>query len=88
MGPTPEGGEIDFDDRGGSGEGDGGGPERVYWPLDASLPGKYSFGVRYYSGDGTANYALRVYKGETLVMTKTGSLSSVGGEIFVGSLED
>ncbi|PLX92966.1 MAG: hypothetical protein C0619_04990 [Desulfuromonas sp.] len=88
MGPTPEGGEIDFDDRGASGDGDGGGPERVYWPLGASLPGEYSFGVRYYSGDGTANYALRVYKGETLLMTKTGSLASVGGEIFVGTVEN
>jgi len=79
LGPTPEGGEIDFDDQGATGPGDGGGPERVYWPEGQAPTGTYSYGVRYFTGQGTAYYTVRVYKNSRLVTTKTGRLSSPGG---------
>ncbi|MBN2301659.1 MAG: hypothetical protein JXN60_03985 [Lentisphaerae bacterium] len=86
LGPTPEGGIIDFDDRGAEGDGDGGGPERAYWPQGQAPQGVYSFGVRYYSGTGHANYTMRVYKGGRLVATKTGTLTERGGTIELGSI--
>lgn len=79
LGPTPEGGEIDFDDQGATGPGDGGGPERVYWPDGQAPSGRYTYGVRYYEGIGTAYYTMRVYKNNTLVATKTGTLACPDG---------
>jgi len=77
LGPTPEGGRIDQDDRGGWGEipSPGGGPERAFWP-DGNAPlGTYTFGVCYFKGDGEADYTLRVYDRERLVLEKAGRLS-------------
>lgn len=73
---TPEGGKADFDDRGAHGNGDGGGPERVFWPEGKAPAGKYVYGVRWYQGDGSARFTLRVYQGDKLVDTKTGLLRS------------
>ncbi|HNY51129.1 MAG TPA: hypothetical protein PLV50_08645, partial [Smithella sp.] len=73
LGPCPCGGQIDFDDLGGWGPGDGGGPERAFWPTGSAPSGTYTYGVRYYQGDGTANYTLKVYKGTALQTTKTGT---------------
>ena len=85
LGPTPNGGSIDYDDRGGDGAGDGGGPERAFWPTGAADRGTYTFGVRYYSGTGTAYYTLRVYVGSTVAQTYTGTLTSKGSQIQVGT---
>ena len=76
MGPSPLGGLIDFDDQGGTGPGDGGGPERVFWPTGASLDGTYAFGVRYYDGNGTASYTISIYEGDTKVKEETGVVST------------
>ena len=76
LGPTPEGGRADIDDRGAHGNGDGGGPERVFWPEGQAPAGKYTFGVRWYEGEGSARFVLRVYKGAKLVSTKSGLLRS------------
>jgi|GEM_PF-2274059 len=85
LGPTPNGGRIDHDDLGGWGSGDGGGPERAYWPTGSASRGTYRFGVRYYQGTGTAAYTFRVYVGTTAVRTYTGSLTRSGSAITVGS---
>jgi len=87
LGPTPEGGKIDYDDRGASGSGDGGGPERAYWPTGQAPSGTYSYGVRYYSGSGTANYTVHVYKNGSLVGNQSGSFDSTGGRITLGSVQ-
>jgi len=86
LGPTPNGGVIDHDDLGGWGSGDGGGPERAYWPTGSASTGAYTFGVRYYQGDGTAYYSLRIYFGTTLYTSYTGTLTSPGSAITVGSI--
>jgi hypothetical protein len=86
LGPCPDGGKIDEDDLGGWGNGDGGGPERVYWPTGLSPTGTYTYGVRYYQGDGTVEYTLRVYKGSTPQTTKTGTLTSPGSRITLGTV--
>ena len=76
LGPTPDGGRIDRDDLGGHGEGDGGGPERAFWPKGKAPRGKYTYGVRWYKGIGVAKYTVRVYIGDTLHETKTGTISA------------
>ncbi len=86
LGPCPCGGQIDFDDLGGWGPGDGGGPERAFWPTGSAPSGTYTYGVKYYQGDGTANYTLKVYKGTTLYATKTGILSAPGNYITLGTV--
>ena len=78
LGPTPEGGAIDRDDLGAHGSGTGGGPERAYWRQGSAPSGTYTYGVRYYQGDGTANYTVRVYINGKLEEKKTGSFSSPG----------
>ena len=87
LGPTPNGGRIDQDDQGGTGPGDGSGPERAYWPSGEASPGTYSFGVRYYDGDGTANYTIKIYFGNSLYKSYTGTLTSQGRDITVGTIE-
>jgi hypothetical protein len=85
---TPEGGKADFDDRGAHGNGDGGGPERVFWPDGKAPAGKYIYGVRWYQGVGSARFTLRVYQGDKLVDTKTGLLRSTdkGKNIKIGDI--
>lgn len=96
LGPSPDGGLIDYDDRGGfcydsdcGPKDDGGGPERAYWPTGKALHGTYTYGVRYYQGDGTANYTLKVYIGTNIVSTMTGVLTAPsiqpGPEVRVGN---
>jgi hypothetical protein len=90
LGPTPEGGRIDIDDRGGwasGNKGNGGGPERVFWPQGGAPKGRYSFGVRYYQGDGTAAYTVRVYTGTNLVLTKEGVLNKKGEKVPLGAVD-
>ena len=84
LGPSNSGGLIDFDDQGGTGPGDGGGPERVFWPIGGSLTGEYTFGVRYYSGNGTASYSISIYEGDTKVKEETGVVSTASEEREVG----
>jgi len=72
LGPTPDGGRIDHDDLGGWGTGNGGGPERVYWPKGRAPAGKYTYGIVWYEGIGSANYTVKVYIGNTPHITKTG----------------
>lgn len=86
LGPCPDGGQIDYDDLGGWGDGDGGGPERAFWPTESAPSGTYSYGVRYYQGDGTATYTLKVYKGTTVFATKTGTLTTTGDYITIGNV--
>lgn len=74
MGPTQEGGQADFDDLGGYGQGDGGGPERIFWPDGKAPKGAYRFGVCWFQGQGTARYTLRVYRGRKMVEEKKGLL--------------
>jgi len=95
LGPTPQGGRIDYDDQGATGPGDGGGPERVYWPLGEASHGTYTYGVRYYAGTGTAHYTLRVYKNGNLYTTKTGTLTCpdgsyppLGSRVTVGTIQN
>lgn len=85
LGPSPDNGQIDVDDRGAFGDGDGGGPERTFWPSGQAPAGKYTYGVRYYQGDGAVSYILNVYKGTVKVDSKSGYLSEEGGSIEVGS---
>jgi hypothetical protein len=77
QGPTPEGGRADFDDRGAYGPGNGGGPERIFWPTGKAPKGKYHYGVRWFEGIGTATYTVKVYRGEskTPETIKTGKLT-------------
>lgn len=87
LGPTPEGGAIDRDDLGAHGGGTGGGPERTYWRQGSAPSGTYTYGVRYYQGEGTADYTLRVYVNGDLVATKTGSFSSPGSRVQLGQID-
>jgi len=67
---------LDVDDRGGFGSGNGGGPERIYFPGTITA-GIYEYGVRWYAGTaGTASYTLRLYNGTTIVGTNSGQLSA------------
>lgn len=75
MGPSPDGGRADIDDQGAYGDGDGGGPERIFWPQGKAPKGAYHYGVRWYKGTGVATYTLRVYRGTKLVTTKSAKLS-------------
>lgn len=88
VGPTPQGGRADRDDRGGYGTGNGGGPERIFWPEGRSPGGVYRYGVRWFRGKGSARYVMKVYLGEELVDTKTGLLASsdAGKNIELGSV--
>ncbi len=85
LGPSPDDGQIDVDDRGAFGDGDGGGPERTFWPSGQAPAGLYRYGVRYYQGDGAVSYILNVYKGAVKVDSKSGYLNEEGGSIEVGS---
>jgi hypothetical protein len=87
LGPTPEGGAIDRDDLGAHGDGTGGGPERTYWRAGSAPSGTYTYGVRYYQGEGTADYTLRVYINSKLTDTKTGRFSSRGNQVQLGQVE-
>lgn len=89
LGPTPEGGRIDVDDQGqtDSYPGDGGGPERAYWPDGAAPAGTYTYGVRYFAGSGTAHYTLNVYRNGSLVRSVSGTLTSTGSNIELGSID-
>jgi hypothetical protein len=68
--------ELDYDDRGGFGDGDGGGAERVYFK-NSIVTGTYEYGVRWYEGDyGSVSYILKLYNDSTLVGTDTGTLTA------------
>ncbi len=79
------GGHMDYDDQGASGEGNGGGPERIWWI--PALNGNYNYFVKWYANSSTATYAdftLSVYvKTEGLqlhVARKTGRISANSGD--------
>lgn len=84
-----EGGQIDYDDMGGWGQGDGGGAERAYWPTGQAPLGTYTYGLRYYGGDGTVLYTMRVRylsdTGNIVTLVKMGELTSKGSEITLGT---
>ncbi len=84
-------GTFDFDDRGGWGtrDGDNGkGPERVFWTQGKAPRGTYQYGVRFYQGDGTANYTVRVYRNGVLLATKSGTLRRENEEKTLGTFEN
>ena len=85
LGPTAEGGAIDYDDQGETGPGDGGGPERAFWPAGSSPAGVYNYGIRYYTGSGPADYMFRVYKEGSVSATSTGTLSTSGQRQLLGA---
>jgi hypothetical protein len=85
LGPTAEGGAIDYDDQGETGSGDGGGPERAFWPAGSAPAGVYNYGVRYYTGIGSADYMFRVYKEGSVSATSTGTLSTSGQRQMLGA---
>ncbi|MBW2218689.1 MAG: hypothetical protein JRF40_04225, partial [Deltaproteobacteria bacterium] len=85
LGPTAEGGAIDYDDQGETGSGDGGGPERAFWPAGSAPAGVYNYGVRYYTGSGSADYMFRVYKEGSVSATSTGTLSTSGQRQVLGA---
>ena len=87
-GPTQQGGRADRDDQGGYGPGDGGGPERIFWPDNKSPSGTYRYGIRWFNGVGSVEYVVRVYLGKELVATKTGTLTSrdINKNIELGSV--
>lgn len=94
LGPASDSSMIDIDDQGGEMRsphrerrysGQGGGPERAFWPEGRAPRGEYAFGVRYYSGTGVATYTVRVYNKENVVATHVGFLKEKGREIPVGT---
>jgi hypothetical protein len=85
LGPTAEGGAIDYDDQGETGPGDGGGPERAFWPTGRMPAGIYTYGIKYYAGSGEADYTFRVYKNGSLDKTLQGTLSSPGPRKVLGA---
>jgi hypothetical protein len=89
LGPTPEGGRSDFDDRGGwAKDGKGGGPERIFWPKGNCPKGTFRYGVRWFRGTGAAQYTVRVYRDDAAHQTKTGTLAeaSLGKNIELGTV--
>jgi len=84
LGPTPEGGAIDYDDQGETGDGDGGGPERAFWPAGKMPAGIYTYGIRYYTGSGEADYTFRVYKDGSLADSSYGTINSPGQRKVLG----
>jgi hypothetical protein len=85
LGPTAEGGAIDYDDQGETGDGDGGGPERAFWPAGKMPAGIYTYGIRYYAGSGEADYTFRVYKDGLLNKSLQGTISSSDQRIVLGA---
>jgi len=88
---SADNGTFDFDDRGGWGtrDGDNGkGPERVFWTQGKAPRGTYEYGVRFYRGDGTANYTVRVYRNGVLLATKSGTLKRENEEQTLGTFEN
>ncbi len=85
LGPTPEGGAIDFDDEGETGDGDGGGPERAFWPAGRMPAGVYTYGIYYYAGSGEADYTFRVYKDGSLSKDWYGTLNSLDQRKVLGA---
>ncbi|MBW1903461.1 MAG: hypothetical protein JRJ20_17825, partial [Deltaproteobacteria bacterium] len=84
LGPTAEGGAIDYDDQGETGDGDGSGPERAFWPAGKMPPGVYTYGIRYYTGSGEADYTFRVYKDGSLADSSYGTLNSTDKRKVLG----
>lgn len=88
LGPTPEGGIIDHDDLGRYGTGNGGGPERAYWPIGAAPSGTYTFGINFYSGQSgeQVQISFLVYRGTTIIATYAGTYTNGDGRLTVGSV--
>ncbi|MBC2713396.1 MAG: hypothetical protein HGJ94_21080 [Desulfosarcina sp.] len=85
LGPTAEGGAIDFDDQGETGDGDGGGPERAFWPAGQMPAGVYTYGIYYYTGSGEADYTFRIYKEGSLARSWNGTINSSGQRKVLGA---
>ncbi len=88
---SADNGTFDYDDRGGWGtrDGDNGkGPERVYWTQGKAPRGTYKFGVRFYAGDGKANYTVRVYRNGRLLDSKSGTLTKKGQRKELGAFQN
>ncbi len=67
---------LDFDDRGGFGSGNGGGPERIVLS-DNPTTGVYVAGVRWYEGiAGSVRYRLTTYLGDREIATRSGTLNA------------
>ena len=75
---SPDGGQLDFDDRGECGAGDGGGPENIFWETGRAPHGRYVYGVVWYSscGSTSANYTITVRTNGNVAETQSGTISS------------
>ena len=76
---TDTGGSLDLDCL--CGDCPDGPNENIFWPIDGSAPaGTYKYWVNYYSDCGNfgaiSNFTVRVLQNNTIVETKSGSLSS------------
>ncbi len=83
FGPTPQGGQIDVDDRGQFGLGDGGGPERAFWPAGSSPAGSYCYGLRYWSGDVLVEASVLVYVNGILREFRDATLNGAGDDMIL-----
>ncbi len=75
---SPDGGSLDADDLGACGDGDGGGPENIFWQNGRAPSGRYNYAVNWYGACGSytsASFTLRVRVNGNLVDTKTGTIS-------------
>lgn len=86
LGPDSYGGTIDLDDRGGWGAGIGSGPERLSWPVASAPAGSYSFGTRYFEGDGDVEVTLKVYRGSTVTSTWIDTMTAAGQTKNLGTI--
>jgi len=81
-GPTATRGQLDVDSNAGCSGPDQSPTENIFWPVGEAPHGSYEFYARRWSactGTSTPSYTLRVFEGETVVKTYTGTMPE-GGE--------
>ena len=71
---SASGGQLDYDDTSTDPDGTGG-PERIFWPFGTAPSGTYEYGIRWFGGVGSADYALVVYIGATQTQIHTGTIT-------------
>ncbi len=82
---SPDGGRLDFDDRGACGEGSGGGPENIFWEAGTAPRGTYEYYVKWYASCGdydSASYLLQVRVEGSLVRAESGSIGPNGAAYY------
>jgi len=81
-GPTATGGQLDVDSNAGCSGPDQSPTENIFWPVGSAPRGSYEFYARRWSAcsaTSTPSYTLRVFEGDTVVQTYTGTMPE-GGE--------